>query len=275
MHELRRAGEWTVAASTLLASQRPLTEALDLVVAQGFEAVDLPLHQGWAHLDPSDLADDLRGHTARLVDLLGERGVRTVALNAGAGAEGAEEERRVDALIALAQDLGATVITLPSGGQDRPVAEGVGRARRLVALAAGSGVRMTFETHRFTAWEDPRVVRQHLDEVEGLGVTLDASHFTTGPHQDLGLTGLIGPLLPEVAHVHLRAAGRDWSEIQLPAGDGTLDQAALLTTLADAGYAGALSVEYVDTIAGVDHVREAGRMRELVEGLGVRERTTT
>lgn len=251
----------TLAASTLCASRRPFPEALEVLRSLGFGAVDLPLHEGWAHVDPSALADDPAGVTARVLQELD--GWEVVALNAGAGTSDADEElRRVRALLRLAGALGAPVLTLPSGALDGPsVEDDLTRVRRFVRVADDLGVTLTLETHRFTHWEDPRTVARYVEEVPGLGITLDPSHFTTGPHADLGFA----ELLPAVRHVHLRSAGPDWSQIQLPAGQGTLDLPALLTALGRIGYRGSSSVEHVDTIPGIDHVHETARMAELVE----------
>lgn len=255
---MRSAGR-SLAASTLCASRRPLPEALDVLRELGFHAVDLPLHQGWAHVDPSRVADDPAGVAAELTDLLGD--LRVVALNAGTGTVDAEELRRVEALLGLASDLGAGVLTLPAAALDGPgVPADIRRVRRFVERAADHGVRLTLETHRFTTWEDPRTVARYLDEIDGLGVTLDASHFVTGPHAHQGFADL----LPAVAHVHLRSAAGDWSGIQLPAGTGSLPEPELLDALLAAGYAGSWSIEYVDTIPGVDHVLETRRMRDMV-----------
>jgi sugar phosphate isomerase/epimerase len=250
----------TLAASTLCASRRPLAEALQVLRDNGFRAVDLPAHEGWAHVSPSALADEPARVTAEVEADLGDLPV--VALNAGAGtSDPVEELRRVEALLTLAADLGARVLTLPAGPLEGPgVEDDLVRVRRFVDRAADVGVRMTLETHRFTTWEDPRTVVRYVEEIDGLGVTLDPSHFTTGPHAHLGFESV----LPAVAHVHLRSAGDDWSTIQLPAGSGNLSEPDLVARLRATGYDGAFSVEYVDTIPGVDHVLEARRMADLV-----------
>lgn len=249
----------TLAASTLCASQQPLPTALERVRALGFDAIDLPTQEGWAHVDPSALADDTAATTRWLRETLGD--IDIVSLNAGTGAEGGEELRRVRALIDLAQEIEAPVITLPAARVGAgALRDDMERTRSFVRAAQGTGVTITLETHRGTEWEDPRTVIRYLEEVPELRVTLDPSHFTTGPHSHLGFS----ELLPAVRHVHLRSGGDDPSQIQVPAGEGVLPESELLEMLANAGYEGDLTVEYVDTIDGVDALAETGRMRELI-----------
>jgi sugar phosphate isomerase/epimerase len=76
------------------------------------------------------------------------------------------------------------------------------------------------------------------------------------------------PLLPSVAHVHLRDAGRNgWAEVQMPVGAGVVDFRALLAALREVGYDGALSCEYIDTIGNLDIAANLQALKGLLEAV--------
>lgn len=46
---------WPIACSTLAFSRLTLPDALTRIAAMGFRYVDIAAHEGWAHLQPSEL----------------------------------------------------------------------------------------------------------------------------------------------------------------------------------------------------------------------------
>ncbi|HEX6971206.1 MAG TPA: TIM barrel protein, partial [Limnochordia bacterium] len=70
-------------------------------------------------------------------------------------------------------------------------------------------------------------------------------------------------LFPVTAHVHLRDAGESWERVQLAPGTGKIDFGALFQGLRASGYDGALSIEYLRSLAGRDVSDDVRRMREL------------
>jgi len=214
--------------------------------------------------------------TARVGDRLGE--LDPVAVNAGLDSDpdGPDEREQVRALAALADAVGAGVVTLPARATDGGDGDDAGRSgssahdadlrrfRGLVAAAAAYDATLTVETHRFQHTEAPAVALTYARRVDGLELTLDPAHFAAGPYW---APGCYDDLLPHVAHVHVRQAGASWDAIQLPHDDpdGRLDFQRLLDRLRDVGYDGALTVEYIDSLDGVDPdtaAREARRTRE-------------
>ena len=115
-------------------------------------------------------------------------------------------------------------------------------ARSLTALmpvAAKSKVALTIEAHVHSFLESPSMVLQLLERVEGLRLTLDYAHFVClGYRQEE-----IDPLAPYAAHVHLRQARP--GVLQAKSNEGAINMNAMFGTLRDAGYRGALSLEYV------------------------------
>lgn len=251
-----------LAVGSLAYSKLSLEQALERVARLGIPFVELAVHEGWAHLCPSEVAADLSAAVARVQAALAQTGVVPIALNVGLGtSEPGEETRRLEAVAQLARALGVRTITLPAAAGGTPVDAEVERLKRLVDAVRPYDVQLTIETHTGQVTEDPAVAAEIARQVPGLGLTLDPSHYYAGPLQ----SGDFEAVLPYVRHVHLRDAGRSWEEIQLPVGAGRVEFGRLFTLLRETGYRGDLGIEYIDSIGAIDVEREALAMKALVE----------
>ncbi|MGH2350892.1 MAG: sugar phosphate isomerase/epimerase family protein [Chloroflexota bacterium] len=261
-----------VIVSTLGWSKQPLKVAIAGIAALDFGQADLAVIEGWAHLNPSALADGGHAHVrqeaARLQDLIRRHEMKRVsACNVGLGTgDLAEQRRRLAAVCDLAALLEVPVITIGAARRDTPVDEEVQRLSALLPVAAQRGVQLTVETHVNQLTERPEVAARLCEAVLGLGLTLDASHYYAGPNQGADFAAV----LPHVRHVHLRDAGSDGEHIQMPAGSGKVDFGRIVAQLDAAGYAGKFAIEYIDTIptvagpgAPVDVPANIIRMRDL------------
>jgi sugar phosphate isomerase/epimerase len=247
-----------VAASTLLHSRLSLDEACDRLRTLDVDAVDIGAMAGWAHLDPESMVGAVDATVDRLDRILTDTGLDPVALNARLGGGGVEA---VAALTAVAAGIGAPVVTLPSAGADADLDADLDRFRSFVD-AAHEDVTLTVETHHGLLTEDPAVAERYA-ALPGVGLTLDPGHYAVGPHWDRGY----GDLVPEAAHVHLRQAGATPDAIQRPPDDGRIDVGGFLDELRAAGYDGAVTVEYIDSLDGCtpdEAERWAGAMIETV-----------
>ena len=254
-----------VAGSSLLYSRLPSDEACQRLSELGFEAVDIGVQEGLAHVDPSDLVGDVESTAADVEAACDAAGLDPVALNASAGDVALETEvERVGAVVELASTLGVPVVTLPAAAAGGSLDDDLGRFRALVETTAETDVTLTVETHWDTLTEDPETAAKYVANVPGLGYTLDPGHFVVGvdDHDEPW-----ADLLADVAHVHLRQAGTGWAEIQEPVDDGYIDVAAFVQSLRAAGYDETITVEYIDALDGVDPdeaARQAAEMRERV-----------
>lgn len=133
---------------------------------------------------------------------------------------------------------------------------------RLLPIAAEAGVTLTVEPHVHSYLESPSLVLELLDKVPGLKITLDYGHFVClGYRQEE-----IDVLASHAAHVHLRQAKS--GELQTKLDKGTINMAAQLATLRNAGYDGAIALEYtyqdyMDSLHD-DILTETIRLRDLV-----------
>lgn len=252
-----------VAGSTLLYSRLSLEEACRRLSELGFDAVDVGMQEGWAHVNPGETVGAVDAVSDRIEAACAAADLDPVAVNAGAGeVDLADEIERVEAVADVAAELGVGVVTLPAAPTDTPLADDLDRFRALVDAVADRDVALTVETHWGTHTEDPAVAAEYAAAVPGLGYTLDPGHYAIADHD---VDPPYRELLAHVAHAHVRQAGSGWAEIQLPVEEGTIDVAGFVGDLRGAGYDGAITVEYIDALDGVDPQtaeRQAAAMRE-------------
>lgn len=148
----------------------------------------------------------------------------------------------------------------------------------VVRYAEPLGVRVALEPCWGTLAHDSVTARRALEAVD-LSVCFDPSHFVMSADDPVAFVAEWGE---RIAHVHLKDAfgrpGREGEDFHFCLlGDGRVPWPELLTALDDAGYAGALSVEfeayrYYDQILGSDPVAAArlaaGQARALIGGRG-------
>ena len=145
-----------VAAGSLAFSKLPLEQALERIARLGIPFVDLAVHEGWAHLAPSRVAEDVEGVTREVKEALSRTGVVPISFNVGLGTtDPAEESRRMAAVAELAQALGVRTLTLPGSPKGTPMEREVERLERLVKAAGPFDVQVTIETHIGQITEDP------------------------------------------------------------------------------------------------------------------------
>jgi sugar phosphate isomerase/epimerase len=183
-----------------------------------------------------------------------------VAYSIRIDAEGDEYYRQFLECCRLAKATKVVTLTVPSAELGTPFNQEVEHLQRLVALAESEGVRVAIKSQVGCLSEDPDTVVVLCDNVPGLGVTLDPSHY---------LCGRSGPrnydrLLKYTYHVQLRDSTR--TELQVRIGQGEIEYGRLISLLLKSGYDRALSVSIVP-IEGVDHTAEMRKMRLLLESL--------
>jgi sugar phosphate isomerase/epimerase len=239
-----------VVVSTLGWSKQSLEEAVAGVAALEFGQIDLALHEGWAHVNPSELAAggpaEVRRQAERVRGLIARHEMKRVAAcNVGLRtADADEQQRRLEAVCDLARALEVPVITIGASKRGTPLDDEVARLWRLVPVAAERGVQLTVETHTNQVTELPADAVALCRAVDGLGLTLDASHFHAGPNQGANFHAV----LPFVRHVHLRDARSDWAHVQVLAGSGLVDFNTIVRRLHELGYEGKFAIEYIDSL---------------------------
>jgi len=268
--------EFKIACSSGVGQAHPLPVALDVIQALGVENVDLLAIENWSHLYPSSFVGKASEEAERIGLLAADRGLNLVALNTNvpkplvdpAGENRGYNRRVMKACLDFANACGIQVVTMDSGRQ----AEGSsfeesfklakGELLNFVRLAQERNVTMTIETHMNSLAERPKDALRFVEEVPGLKITYDPSHYIpAGVPLDDTLC-----LLPHVVHAHIRNAAEDSYQAKMDV--KLIDLGWFNTALRDAGYTGYVSIEYLESIAlkeGYDAVEQTRQLKALLE----------
>ncbi len=237
-------------AISLSAWRRPMSEALDAARACGAHNVDLMAVPSWGQLDPAQLADDPDGWVRRIQAELQPRNLTVAALNAAVpdphlhlSADRQRERRRqAEGLARVAAGLGVKVVSLyPGYHHEGLISRAALKATcaEWVEIGRTYGVHLAPEIHWQTVAADPAAALDLCTHVPDLRLVLDPSHaIMAGISLDDWR-----PLLPYVAHVHIRDARL--GQLSVPWGTGTCDARAWLNALSDVGYSGYVTIEYL------------------------------
>jgi sugar phosphate isomerase/epimerase len=246
-----------VAASSECFPDLSLSDMLDRLVDLQFSAFELAIHERGGHLKPSEVYADLD----RAIDICrSTRRLTLAALSVEIEAEGEEYYRQFAAICKLAKATKVVAVCVPAGELGTPFNEEVERLRELVAIASFEGVLVGVKTETGRVTEDPDTTKVLCDNVKGLGVTLDPSHFIFGPRQGGGFD----QILKYVIHVHLRDTTKD--ALQVRVGQGQVEYGRLINQLNKVNYKRALSV-HIAPMEEIDHNAEMRKMRLLLESL--------
>ncbi len=151
-------------------------------------------------------------------------------------------------------------MVVPAAELGTPFNAEIERLRELVSIARGESVQVGVKTETGRITQDPDTTIVLCDNVKGLGVTLDPSHYIYGP-----LSGAnYDALMKHTYHVHLRDTTRE--KLQVRVGQGQVEYGKLVSQLAKVNYHRALSVN-ISEAEGVDHNGEMRKMRLLLESL--------
>lgn len=246
-----------VAATTECFRDLSLQEAIDRIVDLEFTNIEIDVHESGQHLKPSQVLADLDS----AVELCRQtHRADVVSYSVQIETQGDEHYRQFTACCRLAKATKVVTLTVPSAELGTPFNEEVEHLRRLVAIAKFEGVRLGLKTQVGRLSEDPNTVVVLCDNVDGLGVTLDPSHYICNPHGPRNYN----QLMRYTYHVHLRDTTR--TKLQVRIGQGEVEYGRLISLLHKAGYDRALTV-HLDEIEGVDHLGEMRKMRLLLESL--------
>ena len=251
-----------VACSTVCFSKEPLESALRHIAELEFNKIDLAIVEDSPHLRPSEAADHPEAtlHRVRYGPSLTPS---ALDLNFG-DADPKTYRRRFEAMCRLAKPLTVAVLTIPAAPLGTPFDDEVTRLRSLTDYASREGLVLTLETHSETLTSDPAVAVALCKAVSGLGLTLDPSHYISGPLQG----GSFDEVYPYVQNVHFRDTGRKPGEFQVKIGQGEVEYGRVVSQLERHGYNRALTVAIRDDIENSFDVEvEVRKLKLLLESL--------
>lgn len=248
-----------VAATTRCFSDLPLDAALHRMVDLEYTCVEIIIHERGGHMKPSEVAADPE---AAIRACRQTHRLTPVAFSVEIDLPDDQREYYVQfaACCKLAKATKIVTITVPSAELGTPYNAEVERLRRMVAIASLEGVRVGLLTQVGRMTQDPDTAVVLCDNVKGLGITLDPSHYICGPHRG----GNYEQVLPHVFHVRLRDTSKD--QLQVRIGQGLIEYGKLISQLARFHYDRVLSVDMAP-MADVDQFAEMRKMRLLLESL--------
>lgn len=226
-----------VACSSLCFSRLPLTQALFAISELHFHKVDLALHENGSHMKPSEVLADVN----RAAQVLRKANVAYAAFHVEMDTPSADQYRdTLRAICRLARVLAVPVVNIPAAPLGSDVEQELGRLNGLLRIAQSEGVILTVETHSQTLTADPVGATNLCRRVEGLGLTLDPSHYLMGPQP----TQEYDDLFYYVRHVRLRDTAPNRLQVQV--GQGQLEYGRIISQLAREDYERALTVDIRD-----------------------------
>lgn len=229
-----------VACSTLCFGSRRFEEALRIIGELHFNKFDVAIDEQGPHLRPSAVAEDVVGTAARL--RFGP-GLTPAAFSVGIDAPDEKEyQRQFQALCRLARLATVPLMTLAAAASGVGTDAEAARLAKLVKIADKEGVLLTVATLTGTLTEDPDQAVALCKATPGLGLTLDPSHYLTGPHGGKGYD----QVFPFVRHVHLRDTGRGPNQFQVRVGQGEIEYGRIIAQLSRLHYDRCLTVDIRD-----------------------------
>ncbi len=166
------------------------------------------------------------------------------------------------AIFKFAKLLKVTQVTMPSLEIGTPFNDETDRLKDLVAQATQDGIRLSLKTQIGRLTEDPHTAMELCRAVKGLGITLDPSHYTAGPHRDQDFE----IVTPYTTHVHFRDSTPD--KLQVPVGLGEIDYSRIIASLKRYDYRRAFSVDLLPELTEPSQRGlEMRKLRMLLESL--------
>ena len=246
-----------VAASTECFPSLSLDGSLSRLVDLEYTNVEVDIHEGGNHLTPSQVHADLEGaiNACRATYRL-----NIAAYSVDITAEDKLYYEQFASCCKLAKATKVVCLVVPSSELGTPFNGEIERLRDMVAIASREGVLVALKTQAGRMTENPDTAVVMCDQVKGLGISLDPSHYVYGPQSGANYD----PVIKHVLHVQLRDSTKD--KFQVRVGQGVIEYGKLMSQLARYNYSRAMSVNIAE-MPDVDHAAELRKMRLLLESL--------
>jgi sugar phosphate isomerase/epimerase len=229
-----------VACSTLCFGRYALEDALRIIAELRFSKFDVAIHEAGRGLKPSEVAADVAGAAARLRH---GPGLSPIAFSVEIEATSeVEHDKQLHAICRLARISAVPLVTLKPARLETPLETEIARLTRLMRITDGEGILLTVSTLTGTHTQTPEEAVALCEQVPGLGLTLDPSHYTAGPHQGKNYD----MVFPFVRHVHLRDTGRGPNQFQVRVGQGEVEYGRIISQLLRFRYGRSLTVDIRD-----------------------------
>jgi sugar phosphate isomerase/epimerase len=246
-----------VAASSECFPGLSLDGVLRRLVDLEYTSIEIAIHENGGPIKPSTVLADLDSVIASCRETYR---MTVSGYSVDIAAEGEPYYDTFAACCRLAKATKVVSLTVPAAELGTPFNAEIERLQRLVAIASREGVLVSIKTETGRITQDPDTAIVLCDNVKGLGLTLDPSHYIYGPHAG----GSYDHVMKYIYNVHLRDTTKD--RLQVRVGQGDVEYSRLVTQLAKAKYQRALVV-HITEMEEVDHAAELRKMRLLLESM--------
>ena len=251
-------------------------QALKLIAMLGFEGVDIGLFEDRSHLWPSREFKDVEAAARRLKVKLDDQGLRAAdiflqmdndfqpyALNHPQAARRQKARDWFLKTLDYAASCGCRHVTTLPGvhfeeeSYDASFARAVNELQWRVDQARTADIVFGVEAHVGSIVPDPTSAERLVQQVAGLTLTLDYTHFTR-----LGMPdSAVEPLLKYASHFHVRGARQ--GRLQESFARNVIDYERVHQAMKAAGYAGWIGIEYV--WIDWEHCNECDNLSETIQ----------
>lgn len=248
-----------VAASTDCFPNLPLSAALKKIFDLEYSRVEIVLREDGNQLKPSQVLADT---DAAIVACRDTHRLTPVAYFFDANVEGPDYLKQFAAICKLAKATKVVAIAVRAGELGTPFNAEIERLRDMVKIATVDGIVVGLKTEADRMTQDSDTAKVLCDNVKGLCITLDPSHYHFGPQAGAKYDHLIS----YTCHTQLRDTNK--KHFQVKVGQGEIEYGRIIGQLQKFKYQKALCVNIDEgTNPDVDHLGELRKMRLLLESL--------
>ncbi len=233
-------------------------QALSLIAMLEFEGVDIGLFEGRSHLWPSAEFENIQDSAQQLKKRLEDLGLKAAdiflqiapdfepyAINHPDTSRRERARNWFQKTLAYAAECGCEHVTILPGVHFKTESEEASFGRTVEELAwrveqaRARDLDFGIEAHVGSIVPDPESAGRLIEQVPGLTLTLDYTHFTRLEMPDEE----IEPLIRYASHFHVRGArpGR----LQTSFAENVIDYRRVFQAMQASGYAGWIGIEYV------------------------------
>jgi sugar phosphate isomerase/epimerase len=230
---------------------------LQRLVDLEYTSVEIAIHENGGPIKPSQVLADLEAVTAACRETYR---LTVSGYSVDIDAPGELYYDQFAACCRLAKATKVVTLTMPAAELGTPFNAEIERLQRLVDISSREGVLVGIKTETGRITQDPDTAVVLCDNVKGLGITLDPSHYIYGPHAG----GSYDQVMKHVYNIHLRDTTKD--KLQVRVGQGQVEYSRLIVQLAKVHYNRALTV-HITEMPEVDHAAEMRKMRLLLESM--------
>jgi len=187
-------------------------DAADLAVEAGFHGLEGPVPE-----DPSARSELLDALASRRLHFIAEISTTGFAVPA----PGSTVQQHLDAferILARSLEASPVLLTAMAGSDLWPFRDSVRFLQEAGLIATAYGVRVGFETHRSRSLFHPRIAKDLLDELPGLEITADFSHWCNVCERLVldELPDVLAACAERVLHIHPRVGYDQGAQVPDP-----------------------------------------------------------